>query len=316
MTEETQTTRKVIIIGGGIAAHAAAVYAARANMQPLVLSAPELDQLSYTTEVENYPGFPEGIQGPDLVNNAKKQAQKFGAEYKVGKVDAVAVNDDKTLSVTVKDTTYTALSVIIATGASARMLGVPGEQHFFGKGVSSCAVCDAAFYKDKEVVIIGGGDSAMEETLILSRFAKKITVIHRRDEFRASKIMQKRVKGMTDKVYIKWNTVVTEVLGEKQVTGVKLKDVQTGKEETFPTNGVFLAIGHIPNVSFVKDIIELDEGYIKTDELRATSVPGIFAAGDVQDRIFKQAITSAGSGCQAALSAERYVEKLEAEREE
>jgi len=302
----------VIIIGGGIAAHSAAIYTSRAQLEPLVLFAPEMDQLSFTTEVENYPGFPDGIQGPELVGNAKKQAEKFGARYEMGKVTSVEKKDDGTFLVKAGEKEYTSKTVIVATGAAARKLGIPGEDDFFGKGVSSCAVCDAAFYKDKEVVIVGGGDSAMEEALILSKFASKVTIVHRRDEFRASKIMQKKVLAL-EKVSVLWDTVPVEVVGEKLVTGLKIKNVKTNEESIYETNGIFLAIGHIPSTSFLNSVVALDDsGYIIIDEKAATSVPGIFAAGDCMDNVFMQAITSAGSGAKAALSAERYIEEQDA----
>ncbi|MFT4343885.1 MAG: thioredoxin-disulfide reductase [Candidatus Woesearchaeota archaeon] len=302
---------EIIIIGGGIAAHSAAIYASRAQLKPLVLAGIEPDQLSYTTEVENYPGFPEGVEGPELVMNARKQAERFGAQYVAEKVESVT-KIDSGFQIKTNNNTYDTKAVIVATGAAARMLHIPGEKDFFGKGVSSCAVCDAAFYKDKEVVVIGGGDSAMEESLILARFAKKITIVHRRDEFRASKIMQEKVFALKDKISIVWDTVPVEVLGENnKVVGIKLQNVKDKTEQDYACDGVFLAIGHIPNSSFVKDLVECDDlGYIKTT-YSATSCEGIFAAGDCQDPTFRQAITSAGSGCMASLSAERYLERLE-----
>jgi thioredoxin reductase (NADPH) len=305
--------KDVIIIGGGISAHTAAIYTARAGMETLVLSAPQPDQLSYTSDVENFPGFPEGIKGVQLVMNAKKQAQKFNAEYILKDfVDSIKVLDNGFFEVSMKDEKYTTRSVIISTGASARWVGMPNEEEYFGRGVSSCATCDAAFYKDKTAVVIGGGDSAMEDAIALSKFAKKIYIIHRRDKLRASKIMQDRVLGMKDKVEMKWNSVPIEVLvKDNKVIGLKIKDVASNQESEIMADGVFLAIGHIPNTKFVKGLIELDdEGYIITDKLGKTKIPGIFAAGDCQDHVFRQAITSAGTGCMAALNAERYVENL------
>ncbi|MDA1196742.1 MAG: thioredoxin-disulfide reductase [Nanoarchaeota archaeon] len=301
-------TRNVIIIGGGISAHTAAVYTARADLSPLVLSGRGLDQLSQTSDVENYPGFPEGILGPDLISNAKKQAQKFGAEY---------IGDDVTgfkkvsggYKLTTAKETYLGKTVIISSGASARKLGIPGEDTFFGRGVSTCATCDAPFFKDKKVVIVGGGDSAMEETMALYKFASEIHLVHRRDSFRASKIMQKRVLESKDKITIHYETETLEVLGDKFVSGVKIKDA--AGESTLDCDGMFLAIGHIPNTAFLKGAVKLDnQGYIAVDGVK-TSLPGVYAAGDVMDPHYRQAITSAGTGCMSALEAEKYLELLE-----
>lgn len=305
--------RDVIIIGGGISAHTAAVYTARASLSPLVLSGDDLDQLSLTTIVENFPGFPEGINGPDLVENAKKQAQRFGAEYKNAQVVSVKKITGGFEIVTSENESFQSRTLIICTGASARKTGIPGEKQFFGRGVSTCAVCDAALYRGKTAVVIGGGDSAMEESMALYKFASKVYIVHRRDEFKASQIMQDRVLGLKDKISVLWNTVPVEVTGEKLVKGLKIKNIVTGEESAVATDGVFLAIGHIPNTGFVKGLVDLtDEGFIKANGVR-TSVPGIYAAGDVMDPRYKQAITSAGTGCQAALEAEWYLEKLQAE---
>lgn len=310
----------VIIIGGGIAAHTAALYTARADLNPLVIAGYEPDQLSLTTIVENFPGFPTGVNGPDLIENAKKQAQKFGAKYIQENADSFKIIKDKKTNlfeIEAGGKKYTSRTIIIATGASARKLGIPGEDKFFGRGVSTCAVCDAALYKNKTTIVVGGGDSAMEETLALYKFAKKVYLIHRRDEFRASKIMQDRILSLdkkNDKVEIIWDTEVLEVLGEKTVKGIKIKNLKTNKTQEIETDGFFLAIGHTPNTSIFKDEIKLDkEGYILTDKLSKTNIEGVYAAGDVQDPIFKQAITSAGAGCQAAIQAERYIEHLKAE---
>jgi len=300
----------VLIIGGGIATHTAALYASRASLNTLILSAPELDQLSLTTVVENYPGFPEGIMGPKLVRDAKTQAQKFGAEYKMGKADSfkkikggfeIGVGTEK----------YQTKTVIIATGASAITLDVPGKKDYFGKGVSTCAVCDAALYRGKIVLVIGGGDSAMEESLALAKFADKVTILHRRDTFRASKIMQDRVLK-NKKVKVLWNTELTEVLGDgKFVKGAKIKNNKTNKTEELQCHGVFFAIGHKPNTGFLGKNIKLDKiGFIQTNKRQETNMKGVFAAGDVQDPIFKQAITSAGAACMAALSAEWFIEGI------
>ena len=301
----------VIIIGGGIAANSAAIYTSRASLKPLVIHGPDLDQLSLTTKVENYPGFPDGIMGPDLIKNTKQQAEKFGARYVQEKVNSIKKKKDHFEIKANK--TYKAKTLIISTGASARRLGIPGEDKFFGKGVSTCAVCDAAIFSGKDVVVIGGGDAAMEETLALTKFAKSIKLIHRRDEFRASKIMQDRVLKLKDKVEIIYNTTVTEVLGDKFVSSVKTKNLKTKETKEILCQGMFLAIGHIPNTKFLNNLVKTDKaGYIVTDKKSKTSVPGIFSSGDVQDPVFKQAITSAGTGCQAAIEAERFIETLKA----
>ncbi len=305
----------VIIIGGGIAAHTAALYTARANMKPIVISGNEPDQLSLTTTVENYPGFPEGILGPKLIEDCKEQAKKFGAVYIEEKADSFKPRNDY-YEIGIGKKKYLARTVIISTGASARTLKVPGEDKFFGRGVSTCAVCDAALFKDKEAVVIGGGDSAMEESLALYKFAKKITIIHRKDKFKASKIMQERVLKLKDKISIIWNAAVTEILGDgKFVTGVKIKDVTTNKESEVRCQGVFLAIGHVPNTKIFEGIVKLDKvGYIKTDKRARTNLQGVFASGDVQDFIYKQAVTSAGTGCMAAIESEKFIENLKATR--
>ena len=303
----------IIIIGGGIAAHTSALYTARANLNPLVISGTDLDQLSTTLLVENYPGFPDGIQGPDLISNCKKQAQKFNAKY-VEEVAQSCKKNKNLFEIKTDKNVYKARSIIIATGASPRKLGIPGEDKYWAKGISTCAVCDSPLFKRKEVVVVGGGDSAMEETLALYKFTTKITLIHRRNEFRASKIMQDRVLKLKDKVTILMNTTVTEVLGDgKFVTGVKVKNVKTNKESEIKCQGFFLAIGHIPNTKILENFVKLDkEGYIITDKESRTSVEGVYAAGDCQDKLFRQAITSAGTGCQAAIESERYIEKLKA----
>ena len=300
--------RNVIIIGGGISAHTAAVYTARADLAPLVLSGRGLDQLSQTSLVENFPGFVDGILGPDLVVNAKKQAQKFGAEY-VGEDVTGFKKVAAGYGITTAKETYVGKTVIISSGASARKLGIPGEDAFFGKGVSTCATCDAPFFKGKKVVIVGGGDSAMEETMALYKFASEIHLVHRRDSFRASKIMQKRVLDAKDKITIHYETETLEVLGDKFVTGVKING-KDGESE-IACDGMFLAIGHIPNTDFLKGAVKLDEqGYIAVDGVK-TSLPGVYAAGDVMDSRYRQAITSAGTGCMSALEAEHYLETLE-----
>lgn len=298
----------VVIVGGGIAAHTAALYTARAEMKPLVISAPDLDQLSLTSTVENYPGFPEGVLGPDLTDNCKKQAKKFGAEYKTGWVTSFKKSGSNYEVGTDKEK-FIGRTVVIATGASARWTGVKGEEKYKGKGVSTCATCDAALYRDKTTLVIGGGDSAMEEALALIKFAKKITIVHRRDEFRASKIMQDRVLK-EKKIKVIWDSEIVEVVGTKFVEGAKLKNKKTGKVTDVKCDGIFLAIGHIPNTKVFKGV-KLDKaGYIIADKNVNTNLKGVYAAGDVQDPRYRQAITSAGSGCKAAMESEKYIENL------
>ncbi|MAG45654.1 MAG: thioredoxin-disulfide reductase [Nanoarchaeota archaeon] len=300
---------KVIIIGGGIAAHTAAIYTARASLQPLVLSAPEPDQLSTTNIVENWPGTPDGILGPKLTQDTKKQAQKFGAKYILAKADSFKVLKNS-FEIIASGKKYAASTVIICTGASSRKLDIPREKEFWAKGVSTCATCDAPFYKNKTTVVIGGGDSAMEETLALSKFAKKIYLIHRRDEFRASKLMQDKIKKLPkDKLEIILDFIPIQILGDKSVTGIKIKNVKTNQPKEISCDGIFLAIGHIPNTDIFKSSLKLDKkGFIITNKKSETSLLGVFAAGDCQDSLFKQAITSAGVACQAALMAEKYLE--------
>ena len=301
---------KVIIIGMGCAGLTAAVYAARANLQPLLITGSEEEggQLMLTTMVENFPGFPEGVMGPDLIARMRTQAEKFGTQLVSARVTRFT-KQREFFEVATSEKTYQTKTVIIATGASAKWLGLESEAKYRGRGVTSCATCDGYFYKDKDVVVIGGGDSACEEATFLTKFAKKITIIHRRDKLRASKIMQDRILN-NPKIKIEWNKDVIDVLGDgKKVTGVTLKDNVTGETKDFPTDGVFLAIGHEPNTSIFKGTIDLDEkGFMVTDRRTQTNVPGVFACGDVQDHIYKQAITAAGSGCQAAMEVERYLE--------
>lgn len=299
----------VIIIGGGIAAHTAAIYNSRANLDVLVISAETpLDQLTMTTLVENYPGFSQGVMGPELIIECKKQAQKFGAKYEVGFVKSIK-KVNKTFHVSTGDKKYSSKTVIISTGASPRKLKIPGEDKYFGKGVSTCATCDAALFKDKSAVVIGGGDTAMEYALILTKFTDKVTIVHRRKEFRASKIMRDRVMKLKDKIKIVWDSMATEVLGdEKFVKGIKVKNVKTSKETKIDCDGMFLAIGHTPNTKPFQDIVKLDKlGYIKADSSMKTSTDGIFVAGDCQDTKYWQAVTAAGTGCVAALEAEKYI---------
>ncbi|HYM65244.1 MAG TPA: thioredoxin-disulfide reductase [Candidatus Sulfotelmatobacter sp.] len=299
----------VIIIGSGPAGLTAAIYTTRADLKTLVIAGGKWGgQLMLTTLVENFPGFPEGIQGPDLMQNMRKQAEHFGAEFL--DEDFVSADFSKApFKITASDKVYEAKSVIIATGADTKWLGVPGEAEKIGHGVSSCAPCDAVFFRNKNVIVVGGGDSAMEETLVLTKFAESVTVIHRKDSFKASEIMQKRVKE-NPKVKILFNTEVTQVLGEGSVTGVKIKNNQTQEIKEMPIDGVFVAIGHIPNTSKFKDI-ELDEmGFVKVHDHFLTNKDGVFVAGDVHDAHYKQAVTAAGYGCAAALEAERWLEGI------
>ena len=299
----------VIILGTGIAGLTAAIYAARANLFPLLISGPEDGgQLTLTTDVENFPGFPEGIQGPELINVCKKQAERFGARFKVDiatEFKQIKSGFELTL---MSEEKIQAKSVIVATGASARWLGIPSEEKYKGRGVTTCATCDGAFFKNKEVIVIGGGDSAMEESLFLTKFATIVTVIHRKDSFRASKIMQERALKH-EKIKVIWDTAVEEITGDgKKVTGVKLKNMKSNRITDFKCDGVFLAIGHVPNTTFLKGKLTMDEnGYLKADAYSHTNIAGVFAAGDVQDRRFRQAITAAGSGCMAAMEAEKWL---------
>lgn len=304
------TVRDVVIIGSGCAGHTAALYTARANLKPLVLEGHEPGgQLSLTTLVENFPGFPEGIQGPELIENMRKQAGRFGAQYQLGQVEKADLSTSP-FSLQAGRETIRTRTLIIASGASARWLGLPGEQALIGHGVSSCATCDGFFFSGKEIAVIGGGDSAMEEANFLTRFATKVTLIHRRDDFRASKIMLDRAKK-NDKIEFLTNTVVEDVYdpAKAEVTALKLRNVKTGKVYDFPTSAMFLGIGHIPNTKVFEGQLEMDsDGYLVTKNYVSTRVPGVFACGDVQDRRFRQAITAAGTGCMAALEAERFLE--------
>jgi len=301
---------EIAIIGSGPAGYTAGIYAGRANLSPVLFEGLESGgQLMLTTDVENYPGFEEGIMGPELMQVFKKQAQRFGTEIKTEIVDSIEKIDGGFLLKSSKDN-YEFKSVVISTGASAKWLGVPGEKELQGYGVSACATCDGFFFKDLEVIVVGGGDSAMEEALFLTKFAKKVHIVHRRNSFRASKIMQDRVLAH-EKINVLWNKEITEINGDKKVSSVTIKNIESGTEENVDIDGVFLAIGHTPNVSFLDGMIELDEkGYIKTGFTSdtSTSVPGIFAAGDVADSVYRQAITAAGTGCQAAIDAERWLD--------
>src|ERR1700740_1036649 len=304
-------TRNVVIIGSGCAGHTAALYTARANLKPLVVEGHEPGgQLSLTTLVENFPGFPEGIMGPQLVENMRKQAERFGAEYRLAHLTSADLTQRPFLIHLGKHQVH-AQALIIASGASARWLGLPNEQKLIGHGVSSCATCDGFFFSGKEIAVIGGGDSAMEEALFLTRFATKVTLIHRRDSFRASKIMLERAQRH-DKIEFLLDTVVEDVYdhAKQEVTGLKLRNVKTGIVSDFPTSALFLGIGHEPNAKMFAGQLDMDsEGYLKTHNYVFTRVHGVYACGDVQDRGYRQAITAAGSGCMAAMEVEKFLEE-------
>lgn len=301
-------TEKVLIIGSGPAGLTAAIYAARADLDPFMIEGMERGgQLMITTDVENYPGFPDGVMGPDLMEQMRKQAERFGTRIVSSDVTEVDFSR-RPFTVSVDQDTYSAQSIIISTGASARWLGVEGEERLRGFGVSACATCDGFFFRDKGLLVVGGGDTAMEEALFLTKFASKVTVVHRRDEFRASPIMVDRVLEHP-KIDVLWDSVVTEIVGDTLVTGAKIRNVKTDEVTDFEADGVFVAIGHSPNTKVFQGEIDLDEeGYILTDPgATETSVEGVFAAGDVTDKVYRQAITAAGLGCQAALDAQRWL---------
>jgi len=307
----TETIRDTVIIGSGCSGLTAAIYSARANLKPLVIEGHEPGgQLAITTLVENFPGFPEGIQGPELIENMKKQATRFGAEIKNGHIVSADLSKRPFVLDFGKEKILTQ-TLIISSGASARWLGLPSEQALIGHGVSSCATCDGFFFSGKEVVVIGGGDSAMEEALFLTRFATQVTLIHRRDQFRASKIMLDRARAH-QKIKFMTDTVVEEVqdVAKKEVTNLKLRNLKSGKVFDFPTSAMFLGIGHVPNANWLADWVEKDsEGYLVTRDYVHTGIPGVYACGDVQDRRYRQAITAAGTGCMAAMEAERFLEE-------
>ena len=310
----TPTIRDVVIVGSGPAGYTAAVYAARAGLAPVVIagSVTAGGALMNTTEVENFPGFPEAVMGPDLMEKMREQAEKFGAEVVWDDAERVELDGDVKTIVTGGDETYLARTVILATGSAYRELGLPDEKRLSGRGVSWCATCDGFFFRDQHIAVVGGGDSAMEEATFLTRFASKVTIVHRRDSLRASKIMAERALA-NPKIDFAWNSTVTGIAGENQVTGITLTDTVTGEERELPVTGLFVAIGHDPRTDLVKGQVELDdEGYIRVEgRSTRTNLPGVFACGDVVDHTYRQAITAAGSGCSAALDAQAYLSALD-----
>jgi thioredoxin reductase (NADPH) len=305
--------REVVILGAGPAGLTAAIYAARANLAPVVITGALFGgQLALTTEVENFPGFPDGILGPELMELMKQQAERFGAEVRIGEVTEVALTQYP-LRMTLNGELLEAKSLIVATGASPRLLGIPGENEFFGKGVSTCATCDGFFYRGKNVVVVGGGDSAVEEGSFLTRYAARVYVVHRRDRLRASQVLQDRAMK-NDKIAFIWDTVVDEIRGDEDqgVTATHLRNVKTGAKAELAVDGVFIAIGHVPNTKLFEGQLKLDEqGYIVTDSRMHTNIKGVFACGDCQDYIYRQAITAAGTGCMAAIEAEKFLAEVE-----
>lgn len=312
MRDSPSAVENVVILGSGCAGLTAAIYAARANLEPLVVTGVEAGgQLSLTTDVENFPGFPDGVLGPELIDRMRRQAERFGARFEAG--DATAVDlSARPFVIEIEGEPRRTRTLIICSGASARMLNVPGELRLIGHGVSTCATCDAAFFRDQDVIVVGGGDSAMEEALFLARFARRVYVAHRRDELRASKIMQDRAFS-NERIEFLWNTHLAEVLGDSQVEGVRLWDHETDRRWEMKVDGVFLAIGHVPNTAIFENQLEMDaQGYLvpQNPDRSLTDVEGVFIGGDVHDHVYKQAVTAAGAGCRAAMDAERYLERV------
>ncbi len=308
---EVEGVHETIILGSGPSGLTAAIYAARSRCCPLLIDGAQPGgQLTTTTVIENFPGFPEGVDGPTLMENMRRQAERFGTRFVEGEVTGVELRE-RPFRVRVGEEIYRGETLIISTGASPKMLGLENEWRLYGRGVSVCATCDAFFYRDKEVVVVGGGDTAIEEAIFLTRFARRVTVAHRRDILRATPTLQQRALN-NPRISIRWETLVTAILEDKMgVTGVRLQHLPSGREEDFPCDGVFVAIGHTPNTGLFSGQLEMDEeGYLVTHNFTETSVPGVFAAGDVQDPHFRQAITAAGSGCMAAMQAERFLESL------